>query len=142
MLESSRKQNQDWINRDWLNEEDINKLACEDLKIIDRLWSKYSNNQLGLSVQSKLWENARKNSTSIHDNYSQFVKLVKWVRPSSFVSGSTYISGNDINYTNPPQGHFPIQMTYPLRKGWSDWGIHTNRHLLYLRFANCLKNSS
>lgn len=144
LLESAkaRRQNLDWVDRNWLNEEDINKLACEDLKIIDRLWSKYSNNQLGLSVQSKLWENARKNSTTIYDNYSQFVKSVKWIRSSSVVSGSTYISSNDINYINPPQGHLPIQMTDSLGKGWSDWGSHKHLHLVYSRFANCLKNNS
>jgi hypothetical protein len=137
MLASAKYQNPDWKNRDWLDEKDINSFACEDLKFIDRLWSEYSNNQLGLSAQLKFWNDAKNNSTTIIEAYRQLAESVKWILPSSTSSGSSYISSDDIKYANPPQGHLPVQITYPLGEGWSDGGSNTNRHLLYSRFADC-----
>ena len=142
MLKSAKHQNQDWTDRDWLSEQDINSFACEDLIIVDRLWSQYSNNQLGLSEQIKLWNDAVTNSTTITETYRQFAERVKWVSPSNSTSGSSYVSGNDIKYTNPPQGHFPLQITYPLGEGWLNGGSNTNRHLLYSHFADCLKKGN
>jgi hypothetical protein len=142
MLESSKHQNQDWTNRDWLTEKAINSFACEDLKIIDQLWFENSNKQLGLSAQLKFWNDARNNSTNLIENYRKFAELLEWIRPSIITSGSSYISSDDINYTNPPQGHLPVQITYPLEKGWLNWGSDTNRHLLYSRFTDCLKKSN
>jgi len=142
MLKSAKYQNQDWTDRDWLSEQDINSFACEDLIIVDRLWSQYSNNQLGLSEQIKLWNDAVTNSTTITETYRQFAERVKWVSPSNSTSGSSYVSDNDIKYTNPPQGHLPLQITYPLGEGWLNGGSNTNRHLLYSHFADCLKKGN
>lgn len=142
MLASAKYQNPDWKNRDWLDEKDINSFACEDLKFIDRLWSEYSNNQLGLSAQLKFWNDAKNNSTTIIEAYGQFAQWVQWIPPSSPSSGSSYISSDDIKYANPPQGHLPVQITYPLGEGWSDGGSNTNRHLLYSRFADCRKKGN
>ncbi len=142
MLASAKYQNPDWKNRDWLDEKDINSFACEDLKFIDRLWSEYSNNQLGLSAQLKFWNDAKNNSTTIIEAYRQFAQWVQWILPSSTSSGSSYISSDDIKYANPPQGHLPVQITYPLGEGWSDGGSNTNRHLLYSRFADCRKKGN
>jgi hypothetical protein len=138
MLASAKYQNPDWKNRDWLDEKDINSFACEDLKFIDRLWSEYSNNQLGLSAQLKFWNDAKNNSTTIIEAYRQLAESVKWILPSSTSSGSSYISSDDIKYANPPQGHLPVQITYPLGEG----GSNTNRHLLYSRFADCRKKGN
>jgi hypothetical protein len=142
MLASAKYQNPDWKNRDWLDEKDINSFACEDLKFIDRLWSEYSNNQLGLSAQLKFWNDAKNNSTTIIEAYRQLAESVKWILPSSTSSGSSYISSDDIKYANPPQGHLPVQITYPLGEGWSNGGSNTNRHLLYSRFADCRKKGN
>ncbi|NCR67283.1 MAG: hypothetical protein GPJ34_12215 [Microcystis aeruginosa LL11-07] len=142
MLASAKYQNPDWKNRDWLDEKDINSFACEDLKFIDRLWSGYSNNQLGLSAQLEFWNDAKNNSTTIIEAYRQLAESVKWILPSSTSSGSSYISSDDIKYANPPQGHLPVQITYPLGEGWSNGGSNTNRHLLYSRFADCRKKGN
>jgi hypothetical protein len=142
MLASAKYQNPDWKNRDWLDEKDINSFACEDLKFIDRLWSEYSNNQLGLSAQLKFWNDAKNNSTTIIEAYRQFAQWVQWIPPSGPSSGSSYISSDDIKYANPPQGHLPVQITYPLGEGWSNGGSNTNRHLLYSRFADCRKKGN
>lgn len=40
----------------WLRNEEIKSLACEDLFIIDRLWTIYSQGRFGFSVQKRIWE--------------------------------------------------------------------------------------
>ena len=40
----------------WLRNEDIQSLGCEDLFIIDRLWTIYSQGRFGFSVQKRIWE--------------------------------------------------------------------------------------
>jgi hypothetical protein len=39
-----------------LRYEEIQSLACEDLFIIDRLWTIYSQGRFGFSVQKRIWE--------------------------------------------------------------------------------------
>jgi hypothetical protein len=137
LLASARSRRQDWMNRDWLESGDIQKLNCSDLAIVDKLWAGYSNNKLGLSVQSKIWNDARDRSSSIPATYLEFSRRVHWMLPSSGSSGINYISKYDINYKTPPPGHLPIQLTYPLSEGWSDGGLYTNLHLLYARYNRC-----
>ena len=137
LLASARSGSQDWMNRDWLESGDIQKLDCGDLKIVDKLWALYSNNKLGLSVQSKIWNDARDRSSSIPATYLEFSRRVHWMLPSSASSGSNYISKYDINYITPPPGHLPIQSIYPLAEGWTDGGLYTKLHLLYARYNRC-----
>lgn len=42
----------------WFNSDDIKelKLACSDLKIINRLWAESTNNRLSLSTQARIWQ--------------------------------------------------------------------------------------
>jgi len=40
----------------WLRREDIDRVPCEDLRIIDQLWVKYSNGLFGFSVQKRIYE--------------------------------------------------------------------------------------
>ena len=140
LLASARSRNQDWMNRGWLESRDIQKLDCNDLSIVDKLWAGYSNNSLGLSVQSKIWDEARNSSSSIPATYLEFSRRVHWMPPSNASSGNNYISKDDINYYTPATGHLPVQLTYPVAEGWSDGGLYTNLHLLYARFSSCRKS--
>ena len=40
----------------WLRKEEIQSIPCEDLFIIDRLWTIYSQGRFGFSVQKRIWE--------------------------------------------------------------------------------------
>lgn len=55
----------------YLTSGDIEKLPCEDLWIIDKLWVKYSNNRFGLSVQKYIYEDVGK-------DYPSFCDRVGW----------------------------------------------------------------
>ena len=50
---------------------DIEKLPCEDLWIIDKLWVKYSNNRFGFSIQKYIYED-------VGQDYSCFCDRVGW----------------------------------------------------------------
>ncbi|MDJ0572852.1 MAG: GUN4 domain-containing protein [Pleurocapsa sp. MO_192.B19] len=51
MLKVANREEQGWLNKD-----SIDNFPCEDLRIIDRLWVKYSNGKFGFSVQKKIYE--------------------------------------------------------------------------------------
>jgi len=59
----------------WLRKEDIPSLACEDLFIIDRLWTIYSQGRFGFSVQKRIWESvsAKKSDRSRGEEFSDRV---------------------------------------------------------------------
>ncbi len=137
MLKAARFQNRDWTERGWLDAKDTSLFPCQDLEIIDSLWSRYSSNKLGLGIQLRIWNEARNSSSTIEEAYREFASRVKWILPSSSTSGSTYISSADIQYTDPPLGHLPAQLTYPLGDGWAKGGANTYRHLLYSRISDC-----
>lgn len=40
----------------WLDYKSTQNLGCEELRFIDRLWLKYSNEHFGFSVQRRIWE--------------------------------------------------------------------------------------
>lgn len=50
---------------------EIDRLPCEDLEIIDRLWVKYSKGHFGLSIQKQIFEN-------LEEDYGQFCIAVNW----------------------------------------------------------------
>jgi hypothetical protein len=137
LLTAARRRNQDWTGRDWMEPNDIQSIACIDLEIVDNLWARYTNNEQGLSVQLRIWNDIRSRSSNIVETYIGFARSVKWLPPSNASSGNNYISKNWITYRIPPAGHLPVQLTYPLADGWSLGGSYTNRHLLYAHYGRC-----
>jgi hypothetical protein len=59
----------------WLRKEEIQSLACEDLFIIDRLWTIYSQGRFGFSVQKRIWASlgAKKSDTGRGKEFSDRV---------------------------------------------------------------------
>jgi serine/threonine protein kinase len=63
----------------YLFNSDIEKLPCNDLKTIDKLWVKYSEGHFGFSVQNRIYQEADEDYTSfcdrvgwsLHNSYSQ-----------------------------------------------------------------------
>ena len=54
-----------------LNNDSIKNFPCTDLRIIDKLWVRYSNGYFGFSVQKRIWEKNR-------ENYRRWCELVGW----------------------------------------------------------------
>lgn len=67
-----------------------------DLRIIDRLWVKYSNGRFGLSVQKQIWQKAGQ-------NVEKFGEIVGWLFQGN------WIQEKDIKFTyEAPVGHLPF----------------------------------
>lgn len=55
----------------YLKNSDIERLPCEDLWLIDKLWAKYSDNRFGFSVQKAIYED-------VGQDYPTFCDRVGW----------------------------------------------------------------
>lgn len=55
----------------YLKNGDLEKLPCEDLWIIDKLWVKYSDNRFGFSIQKYIYED-------VEQDYPSFCDRVGW----------------------------------------------------------------
>ena len=98
----------------WLRIEDIYRFPCEDLRIIDQLWVKYSKGLFGFSVQKRIYQSlggTREYDRKIWEAFRDRVcsrELYGW------------IEYNDRKFnTKAPQGHLPVLW----RLGGS-WWLH------------------
>ena len=61
-----------WNNKRYLHPYHLKELPCEDLKTINQLWVKYSQNRFGFSIQSQVYQ-------SVAEDYGQFCSRVGWL---------------------------------------------------------------
>lgn len=87
----------------WLTEEDLNAFPCEDLRIIDQLWVKYSNGRFGFSVQKEIWQEIEANKKEEDvEIWKEFGNRIGWRMNDSWVGY------RNLNFTlDAPQGHLP-----------------------------------
>ncbi len=138
----------------WIGVEDIDKIPCEDLRTIDQLWVKYSNNRFGFSVQKRIYQSL----SGIRINYEQhynpdtwtaFANCVGWRKRTGGIFGSIgwgreqWVDIKDI-YTfdkvnEAPAGYLPVC-------GWGGsrddgsigrWWFHQEYFSLAQRLAEC-----
>ncbi|MFB8790402.1 MAG: GUN4 domain-containing protein [Potamolinea sp.] len=87
----------------WLTEEDLDIFPCEDLRIIDQLWVKYSNGRFGFSVQKEIWQEIEANKKEEDvEIWKEFGNRIGWRMNDSWVGY------RNLNFTlDAPQGHLP-----------------------------------
>ncbi len=87
----------------WLSEEDLAEFPCEDLRIIDQLWIKYSNGHFGFSVQKRIWESIEgTNKDEDVEIWKKFGDKVGWRVNDSWVGYRNLTFSLDA-----PEGHLP-----------------------------------
>jgi hypothetical protein len=93
-------------DRGYLDPEDIEKFHCEDLRIIDQLWVKFSGGRFGFSVQKQIYlETGNKPDGQYREKeYERFGDRIKWC-----------VKNNWLNYdeltfsvNEAPKGHLPM----------------------------------
>ncbi|MEG4024586.1 serine/threonine-protein kinase [Microcoleus sp. S13C4] len=85
-----------------LNDEHINNFPCEDLRTIDQLWVKYSNERFGFSVQKRIYQSLGGTREFDSKIWEAFLDRLGW-RVNS--NGLDY---RDIKFnTKAPEGHLP-----------------------------------
>jgi len=87
----------------YLRVEDINKFPCEDLRTIDQLWVKYSNERFGFSVQKRIYQSL--GGTRSYDSkvWEAFGDQVGWR------VGGSWLYYRDLKFNQTaPVGHLPV----------------------------------
>jgi hypothetical protein len=88
----------------FLEEEDIQGFPCEDLRIIDQLWIKFSGGRFGFSVQKQIYvETGNSLDGRYHEeSWERFCNRLGWIKDEE------YVDDVDINFDTCVQGHLPI----------------------------------
>ncbi|MBD2075689.1 GUN4 domain-containing protein [Phormidium sp. FACHB-592] len=104
-------------DRKWWQSKDenlIERISCNDLQKIDRLWIKHSRGNFGFSVQRPIWERAAKIYASDWDEaFEVFSTQVAWK-----AANNSYQYPELTFSSNAPQGELPsfywmMEMTEP-----------------------------
>jgi len=88
---------------------DTQKLPCQELRSIDDLWTRYSNERFGFTVQKEIWE-----SSDVNKNYKSFVDTVGWLVENK------WLQYDDLNFTSEAlRGQLP----------WHSWQVKKTQFL-------------
>jgi hypothetical protein len=93
----------------FLTAEDVEKFPCRELRIIDKLWLKYSRGKFGISVQQKIYESlgGREGIVSSELDWS-FANRVGWVSRTG-----AWIGYDRLNFSQKaPSGHLPRRIFF------------------------------
>ena len=109
--------------------EDIQHIACSELQVIDRLWSKYSNGRFGFGVQVKFYQEL---GGSIETTIEQDNKLIQqWGERLGWRKDGKWLKCKDLDYSlNAPEG------CHPSRWWNSPYGSKMTNYFL-ARLLNC-----
>ena len=89
--------------RGYLRSEDIKQFPCEDLRIINQLWLKFSGSRFGFSVQKEIYESLGGGSSYNSEVFYEFYDRVGWTR-----GGGEFLSYGDYTFKlNAPLAHLP-----------------------------------
>lgn len=100
LLESVNRDRQGWVSR-----EDIERVPCWDLKMIDDLWTQYSNGQFGFSVQFPIFiaTGNKPGRLVASDAYDEFGTRIGWRRGEQWIQFK-----QNLDYSlQAPLGHLP-----------------------------------
>jgi hypothetical protein len=90
----------------YLDEDSCRNFPPEELRIIDQLWLKYSQNRFGFSVQKKIWvDNGGKLDRNgfDYDTYCKLGDKVGWRK------GGNWLNYSELTFnTNALHGHLPV----------------------------------
>ncbi len=95
----------------YLTEDNCRNFPNNELRIIDQLWLKHSNDKFGFSVQKKIWlKLGGKLDSYDYDTYVKLANEVGWKK------GGSWLSYSDLTFNiSAPVGHLPDC-------GWGGWG--------------------
>ena len=108
----------------WLNVDAINKFPCEDLRIIDHLWVKYSNGRFGFSVQKQIYINCGGKPDGNYPGdkiWYKFCDEVGWRVNGKFLA--LRLRSGEMKFSlGAPRGHLPNwYVAYTRRVRISRW---------------------
>lgn len=90
-------------NEGWFSEDVVSDFPCDDLKIIDQLWSKYSDNRFGFQAQKEVYIKSGNDLLDYDvNNFKNFASTIGWYENNQWIPKA------NINYSETaPNGHLP-----------------------------------
>ncbi len=94
--------------RGYLEHDEIRNFPCDDLRLIDQLWVKYSGGKFGFSVQKQLWVEVGGKLDYGKDRGAAKTAFKKMCDRNGWRENNQYISYDDLKFdTNAPKSHLP-----------------------------------
>ena len=94
--------------RGYLELEEVRSFPCEDLRIIDRLWVKFSGGKFGFSVQQQIWVEVGGKLDFGQDEAAARRAYAKMSDRNGWRQAGKYISYEMVTFdTSAPAGHLP-----------------------------------
>ncbi len=92
----------------------IAEFSCNDIRTIDALWKKYSDNKFGFSPQQQVWQTVNQNGDFSTQTWRQFATEVGW-KTGDVTSGSGYLLYEQLDFdpAKAPVGHLPWWFALP-----------------------------
>ena len=92
----------------------IAEFACPDIRTIDVLWQKYTENKFGFSSQQDVWQSVNQKGDFSTQTWRRFATEVGW-KEGEVADGSGYLLYDELDF-NPakaPVGHLPWWFALP-----------------------------
>ncbi|MEH1999595.1 MAG: serine/threonine-protein kinase [Nostoc sp.] len=103
----------------WLNSESMHSFPCEDLRIIDQLWVKYSNAHFGFSVQKRIYQSLGGTRHYDSEIWEAFGDRVGWRNTDRWIMIKDAVFGMEA-----PLAHLPfVKDTFSLASRLVDCNI-------------------
>lgn len=92
----------------------IAEFSCPDVRTIDYLWKKYSNNKFGFSPQQDIWQSVNQDGDFSTQTWRRFATKVGW-KQGEVASSSGYKLYEQLNFepAKAPEGHLPWWFALP-----------------------------
>ncbi len=110
MLQTLGKEEDQWFDTD-----EIKNYPCRELRIIDQLWTQYSEGKFGFSVQNKIWlECGGKPGRYASQIEKKYAKKIGWLDGEGWKNHRNLIWKKEVE--NTPSGHLPWTIIMSSRK--------------------------
>ena len=92
----------------------IAEYSCPDVRTVDSLWKKYSDNQFGFSQQQQVWRSVNQEGDFSTKTWRRFATKVGW-KEGAVEDGSGYLLYEQLDFepTAAPAGHLPWWFALP-----------------------------
>jgi serine protease Do len=92
----------------------IAEYSCPDVRTVDYLWKKYSNNRFGFSPQQEVWRSVNQDGDFSTQTWRRFATQVGW-KKGDVINGSGYLLYDELDFepTKAPAGHLPWWFALP-----------------------------
>ena len=92
----------------------IADFSCPDIRTVDYLWKKYSNDKFGFSPQQEVWQSVNQKDDFSTQTWRRFATEVGW-KTGEVSSGSGYLLHEQLDFepAQAPEGHLPWWFALP-----------------------------